>query len=160
MMQELIRLKIFSESELIFDEEETRAILIFFFQAARLQIEIIQVTNELRKFAQGLLVEAVDATYAMGWIELSFRWVVNPGSGMKKALQKLGRAAARHWFKHLKTQSLFNAKIYERVRDQLARNFRSPLQIIIQAKSEEMERVSSIAFVRYGSPRLHEQAWG
>jgi len=54
----------------------------FFFQADRQQIESIQIANELRNLAQGLLVAAVDASYAMGWIDLTFGWVgwvVSPG---------------------------------------------------------------------------------
>ena len=92
---EYMHLRNFSEPELIFDEQETKEILKFFFQADRQKIESIQITNELRNLAQGLLVAAVDASYAMGWVELTFRWAVNPGSGLKKALQKLARRAVR-----------------------------------------------------------------
>ena len=118
------------------------------------------ITPELSKFAQGLLVEAVDATYAMGWIELAFRWAANPGAGMKKALQKLARSAARRWFKHLKNQSLLDVKIYESVRAQLARNFRSPFQIIVQAKAEGKRISSPVVFMKYGAPCANDRAWG
>jgi len=98
------------------------------------------------------MVEGVDATYAMSWIELTFRWVAEPGLGMRKALQKLARRAVRHWFKHLKPQSLRNAEIYERVRDQLARNFRSPFHIILQARAGESRRLPLAAFIDYAPP--------
>lgn len=156
-----IRLRDFSEAELIFDKAETKEILKFFFQAESQQIEAIQISNELRNLAQGLLVAAVDASYAMGWIELTFRWAVNPGSGMKKALQKLARRAARYWFKHLKSnQSLTDAKIYGSLRNQLTRNFRSPFQIMLLAKSQGQQRHLLVASLHCPPPKSHDKVWG
>ena len=152
MTNEWIQLKSFSKAELIFGDAETRAVLKFFFEADGQIIDAVPVTDSLRNFAQGLLVEAVDASYALSWVEVAFRWAVNPGPGLKKALEKLGRKAARHWFRHLKDQSLLQAKIYERVKDQLARNFRSPFRILIQAKSDHGRAAGLIGFVDYGSP--------
>lgn len=149
MSAQQIQLRDFSESELIFDEQETKDVLKFFFPSSGQQIDQAQITNELRNFAQGLLVEAVDASYAMGWVELTFRWAANPGSGVKKALRKLASRAAKYWFKHLKNQSLVDAEIYESIRSQLQRNFRSPFQIILQAEVEGKRK--SIAFVNYPS---------
>ena len=125
------------------------------------QIESIQISNELRNLAQGLLVAAVDASYAMGWIELTLRWVVNPGAGLKKALQKLARRAARYWFKHLKSnQSLTDAKIYESVRNQLTRNFRSPFQIMLLSKSQGQQRHPLVACIHCSPPKPHDKVWG
>jgi hypothetical protein len=150
----------FTEAELIFDEQETKEILKFFFQADRQQIESTQITNGLRNLALGLLVAAVDASYAMGWVELTFRWAVNPGAGLKKALQKLGLRAARHWFRHLKHgQSLTDAKIYERVRDKLAQNFRSHFQITLQAKAQGQRRLL-MACIDCSAPKPYEKLWG
>ena len=158
---EYMHLRNFNESELIFDVQETKEILKFFFQADRQKIESIQITNELRNLAQGLLVAAVDASYAMGWVELTFRWAVNPGSGLKKALQKLARRAVRYWFKHLKQdQSLTDAKIYESIREQLARNFRSAFQIILLAKAQGQRKHSLMACMNCASPKPHDRVWG
>lgn len=158
---EHMHLRNFSEAELMFDEQETEEILKFFFQADRQKIESIQITNELRNLAQGLLVAAVDASYAMGWVELTFRWAVNPGSGLKKALQKLARRAARYWFKHLKhDQSLTDAKIYESIREQLARNFRSPFQIILQAKAQGQRKHSLVACINCAPLKSHDRILG
>ena len=160
MATEYMHLRNFSEAELMFDEQETKDILKFFFQADRQQIESIQITNELRNLAQGLLVAAVDASYAMGWIDLTFGWVVSPGPGMKRALQKLALRAARYWFKHLKNQPLNEAKIYDSVRDKLATRFRSHFVISIQAKAQDTRRHSLGAFVDCGAPQPHDRIWG
>lgn len=160
MATEYMHLRNFSEAELMFDEQETKDILKFFFQADRQQIESIQITNELRNLAQGILVAAVDASYAMGWVEFTMRWVVNPGPGMKRALQKLARRAARYWFKHLKNQPLNEAKIYERIRDRLAGNFRSHFQIILQAKTQGQQKHALMACIDCASPKPHDRIWG
>lgn len=157
---EHMQLRNFTEAELMFDEQETKEILKFFFQADRQLIESTQITNDLRNLAQGLLVAAIDASYAMGWVELTFRWAVNPGAGLKKAILKLSRSAARYWFKHLKHgQSLADAKIYERVRDKLAQNFRSHFQITLQAKAQGQRRLL-VACIDCSAPKPHEKVWG
>ena len=162
MAGEMVQLRNFSEAELLFGDDETKSILRFFFRADRQQIDSLEPTREIRNLAQGLLVAAVDVSYAMGWVEQTFRWVANPGVGLKQALQKLARRAARHWFEHLKNQSLSEARIYERVRDQLARNFRSPFQIMIQAKLDGMKTppVKRVVLIHYDSFDTHGQAWG
>ncbi|MDR2853606.1 MAG: hypothetical protein LBV61_11235 [Burkholderiaceae bacterium] len=160
--REYIQLRDFTEAELIFDEQETKEILKFFFQADRELIGSTQITNELRNFAQGLLVAAVDASYAMGWIELTFRWATNPGQGLKKALRKLASQAARYWFKHLKQdQSLADAKIYESVREQLARNFRSPFRIMLEAKAQgQQQQQLFVTCVNCSAPNQYDRLWG
>ena len=160
MAAEFVQLREFNDAELMFDDQETRSILDFFFRFDGSLIASADISRELRVFAQGLLVAAVDATYAMGWIELTFRWVTNPGSGMKKALQKLAHRASRHWFKHLKNQSLFDAKIYERVRDQLALSFRSPLHVMLQANRGQKSAQQWAAFVHFRPSARAEKIWG
>jgi hypothetical protein len=44
-----MQLRSFTEAELIFDEQEAKAILKFFFQADQQQIESTQITQDLRK---------------------------------------------------------------------------------------------------------------
>ena len=158
---EYIHLRNFSEAELMFDEQETKDILKFFFQGDRQKIESLQITNELRNFAQGLLVAAIDASYAMGWVQLIGTWAVNPGSGLRQSLQKLARRAARYWFKHLKhNQSLADAKIYDSVRVQLALAFKSTFGIMIMAKSQGPRKHPLIACINCAPPKPHDRVWG
>lgn len=160
MTSELVQLRNFSSDELLFDEQETRDILKFFFPQDAARIDTAVVTDELRNLAQGLLVEAVDASHAMGWVEQLFRCAANPGSGVKKALTKLVRRGARYWFRHAKRQGLIEAKVYERIRDQLSRNFRSPFVIILQIKRDRASQTPILAYVDYGVPGAKERAWG
>lgn len=153
MSASFITLRDFREQELIFDEIETKEILTFFFRHLRQRISTVTITTELRNFAQGLLVEAIDATYALGYIEILWRTAYNPGSGMLKALSKLGRKAAKHWFKHATQKDLFKAKVSSRVRDQLARSFSSVFPMMLDGVARTTHtRRTHVAYVDYGQP--------
>ena len=156
-----VTLRNFSESELIFDEAETRDILKFFFQHLRHRIDAATITMELRNFAQGLLVEAIDSTYALGYIEIIWRTSYNPGNGMLKTLSKVGRKAAKHWFKHATQQDLLKAKISSRVRDQLAHSFASVFPMMLEgiARAPQTRR-THVAHVNYGQPSNTDTLWG
>jgi hypothetical protein len=69
-----IGLREFLPSELLFDERETRDILKFFFPMNFPAIDATVMTDAIRGFAQGLLIEAIDATAALGWVEVLF-WI-------------------------------------------------------------------------------------
>ncbi|MCF6338840.1 MAG: hypothetical protein L3J84_12965 [Gammaproteobacteria bacterium] len=45
------------------------------------------MSDSLREFAQGLLVEAIDASYAIGYIHGLFRSVKSPVKGALKILK-------------------------------------------------------------------------
>ena len=122
-MNKHVHLKKFTPNELIFNEEETVAILKFIFKNQHSNIDLLNVTDSVREFAQALLVEAIDSSYNLGFIDALFRSVTNPRVGTKKVLTKFGRKALRHWFKHTNAQDLMSIKIYDRVREQLELKF-------------------------------------
>ncbi len=131
-----------------------------FFSPEATQIASAVITKEHRNLAQGLLVEAIDESCGMGWVEQIFRWSANPGSGVKSAMTKLARRAAKQWFKNLKDENLIEARIYERVRDQLCRNFRSVLIWSLIVRGEPARRTTALAYVNYGTVRANERVWG
>ena len=132
----------------------------FFFQGDHQAIESLKITNELRNFAQGLLVAAIDASYAMGWVQLINPWAVNRSSGLRQSLKKLALRAARYWFKHLKrNQSLADAKIYDSVRDALAIRFRFVLLDITVAKFQGLGKPPLIACINCAPPKPHDRVW-
>ncbi|HAS6172511.1 TPA: hypothetical protein RQJ82_004491, partial [Vibrio vulnificus] len=71
-------LRVFQESEIIFNEEEAREILIRFFPANRNEIMASSITVELRGFAQALLLEAIDASYSIGIVQGLWKSTLNP----------------------------------------------------------------------------------
>jgi hypothetical protein len=160
MSGSFVTLRNFSEHELIFDETETKDILKFFFQHHRQRIDAATVTTGLRNFAQGLLVEAVDATYALGYVEILLTAFYNPGSGMKKALMKAGRNATRHWFKHATDHDLHNAKIAEAVRRQLSYAFATSMQEMIDGLAlGRTDKKTFLAHVQYGRHSKPDTIW-
>lgn len=115
------QLRQFTSEELLFNEEETRIVLKFIFKPVDHPfIDSLQMSDHLRSFAQGLLVEAIDASYAVGYVKGLFESTVNPTKGAMKVIKSFGRKAASHWFKNASAHDLKNAKIYDFIRDYIA----------------------------------------
>ena len=144
-----VGLKEFKPDELIFDEQETKDILTYLFKGyvAESQIQSMQVTDAVRGFAQGLLVEAIDASYALGYVEALFRATANPTAGVKSIIKKFGKKALKHWFKHASGRDLQDIKIYDRVRERLAENFQTPMRMMIDGVS--MAGKKYFAMIKY-----------
>lgn len=154
-MATLVSLKQFPASQLMFDEDETREILKFFFKADLELIKKVSMSDGLRNFAQGLLVEAVDASAKMGLIDAVFRATANPTAGARRVLLKFGKQASRRWFEHATADDLTDIKIYEIVRARLGLSFRSIL--LLFASGMAMNKRFT-AVVTYPSSLLSEAA--
>ena len=88
-----------------------------------------QLTPEDRAFAQALLVEAIDSSYEMGFVEIVFRTfymkVPTDFQAIKEMVEDFCKEAAKHWFKHATGKDLQDPKIYNTVRNKIATNFKS-----------------------------------
>jgi hypothetical protein len=120
-----IRLKNFEKSEIKLSQEEAWNVIRFFWPAASASPG--DLTDADRSFAQGLLVEAIDGSYNMGFVELLFKSfymkVPNSFDQIGSMVKSFAKAALKHWFKHATQADLADPKIYESVRATLARNF-------------------------------------
>ena len=143
-------LRKFTPDEWLFDEEETRTVLKFIFaKPHHKHIDSLPMDDRLREFAQALLVEAIDASYAIGYVHGLFRSVKNPVKGALKIMKTFGKEASQHWFKHASVHDLQNAQIYNFVKDEVARRFIKRLGDHI-AKNELDEKPG--AFLAYKAP--------
>ena len=124
-------LKKFTTVELIFSEEETRKILELFFPHLENSIKNITINNTVRGFAQSLLLEAIDASYALGFVEALFSSILNPKPDVLSILRKFAVKAGKHWFEHATEQDLRKIKIYYIVRQRLQVNFKSIMLMLI-----------------------------
>ncbi|MBO9646936.1 MAG: hypothetical protein J7605_00380 [Variovorax sp.] len=126
-------LPILEEAELIFDASETRTILSFFWPERSGDIANLSIGTGGRRFAQQLLIVAVDASYAMGFVDiLANAFVVRrPSAPMSMVIKKLARGYAKHWWKHATRKNLEDAAIYNSVRLAVARNFGSELEMFL-----------------------------
>jgi hypothetical protein len=117
-------LRRFTANEVRLDNQKAFDVLRFFFQH-NTSINISQITIEDRAFAQALLVEAVDASFQMGFIESIFTNAMSLSPSVKDIIKDLLRYAAQSWFRHATGQDISDPKIYESVRVTLVRNFRT-----------------------------------
>jgi hypothetical protein len=117
-------LRRFTASEVRLDNQQAFDVLRFFFQH-NASINISQITIEDRAFAQALLVEAVDASFHMGFIESIFTSAMSLSPSVKDIIKDLLRYAAQSWFRHATGRDMSDPKIYESVRATLVRNFRT-----------------------------------
>jgi hypothetical protein len=155
-----VTLRTFRSTELIFDERETKDILKFFFAHRSSRIEAVECTEALRNFAQGLLIEAVDATYMLGYVEILLRTFYSPNAGLRKALRKLATKSVAHWFKYASRNDLINAKISSRVRDKLALNFSSVFTMMLEGVAANSPPRKFFARVNYGAGSPTDKMWG
>jgi hypothetical protein len=124
----MAELKHFTKNEIKLTQEQAWRILNFFWPGA-VGVDPGALTEADRGFAQALLVEAIDASYNMGYAELVythfFGKVPTSFGAIKDIVKDFGKAAIKHWFKHATGADLKDPKIYESVRASLARNQKS-----------------------------------
>lgn len=142
-MPNQVTLKKFSNSELLFNDEETRTVLRFFFKSHHNIINNLTISDKVREFSQALLVEAVDASYAMGFVEAIFKAITKPSDGIKVILKKFVKKSIKHWFKHAKEDDLLKIEIYEIVRNRIALNFGRYLIMIASGLAKDTTNFSA-----------------
>jgi hypothetical protein len=131
----MAELKRFEPDEIQLTQEEAWHVLRFFWPNTN--VPPGSLSPEDRGFAQGLMIEAVERSYAMGYVESLYRSFFGPGvaptsSALKKAIKSFAKKAIKNWFRHASGKDLEDPKIYESVRRSLARNFRSVWEIRAQ----------------------------
>ena len=115
------------------------------------------MTDHVREFAQGLLLEAIDASYALGWVQIVFSvfegiFYKQPTTSLKKVIKKFAKKAAKHWFKHVKNiTDLSHIQIYEIVRIQLNQNFSTTMTLYLNGTIAKNKKGTAGAFVDYAS---------
>jgi hypothetical protein len=123
-------LRHFDRPQLLFNQQESYDILRFF--GIEPGIQAAALTDEDRSFAQALLVEAVDASYAMGYVNIIYdTFFLKPPTSpekVKSLVKRFLEKVAEHWFEHATKDNLRDPKIYEYVRTTLQRNARTVWQ--------------------------------
>jgi hypothetical protein len=107
-------------SDLVFNETETRDILKFFWPMYSARIDAMDIDIGTRRMAQSLLMAAIDASYALGFVDLLFTSVAKPGKSLASMGKKLAKKYAKHMWQHATEKDLMEAKIYETIRKAVA----------------------------------------
>jgi hypothetical protein len=116
------------DSDLIYTEDETRTIFNYFYPSWSSDIEKCKIDNDGRAMAQTMILAAVDATYAMSYVETVMKFVAgqtkSASRDILKLVRKLGQKMTQNYLKHVKDKKeLEHPKIYESVRVSVANNF-------------------------------------
>lgn len=129
-----VELRHFAPTDLKLLPEQAHRVLRFFFPDQ--PIDPASMTNDDIAFAQALLIEGVDASTEMSYVEVLFdKAFMKPPTDysiISDVAKALCRQAAKNWFRHVTGDDLRNPEIYAAVRNQLARNFRSAWIIRVQ----------------------------
>lgn len=151
-MKKFNYLREFTSDELFLDENETVLILKFIFKKTDHDlIDQLPMSDYLRGFAQALLVEAIDSSYSVGFVQALFESSANPTKGAITVIRKFASKSAKHWYNNLNATDLQNVKIYDFVRDEIAGRYRYKLYDFLAG----IEDSSSIgAFVLYSVPKF------
>jgi hypothetical protein len=124
-----------SDSDLMFDEAETREILLIFWPDSSAKIKAMPVTTDARRLAQALLIAAIDASNQMGYYEVLFRSASRPNATVQRVIRALARHFVQSWWHHTDPHDLQNVRLYQAVVNILAANFRSEFDMVANGMS-------------------------
>jgi len=124
-------LKHFNQDEIIIDKNQAQRVLKFFF--GNNVPAPSDLTNEDVAFAQGLLLEAIDKSYAMSYVQAIFDcFYMKIPDDISGLVKEFAKKAARIWFDHAAGKDFSKPKIYVSVRNLIANNFSTVWQIRMQ----------------------------
>ncbi|MBX3244449.1 MAG: hypothetical protein KF685_08340 [Acidobacteria bacterium] len=121
-------IEFYKTNDVYVSEAEAWEILVWFF-GGNAGITPSDVTYNDRSFAQALMFEAIRASKQISFVEGLWRATANPTKSLKSMLKQIAKLTAKALWEHLKPADLEDPKIYEMVKNALARNWRSPWQI-------------------------------
>jgi hypothetical protein len=91
------------------------------------------LTDEDVSFAQALLLEAIDKSYAMGYVQAIFdNFYMKIPDDVAEMVKDFAKQAAKNWFDHAAGKDLSKAKIYYNVKVMISNNFSTVWQIRMQ----------------------------
>lgn len=118
------------DSRVVLNEREAREVLAFFWPSRKPVIKTAPMTMDLRRYAQALLVVAIDGSYLLGFIDILFNIILRrkPGTSVKKLIRKVAQKSAKHWWKHATEEDLEDPRVYESIRSAIAIKQRKPFE--------------------------------
>ncbi len=115
----------FTPNEIVVSRADAARIYRFFWPWSKLGPG--DMTDKDLAYTQGLLVEAIDASYKIGFVEILFRASARPAmtpDDVVRMIRTIVKRSARHWFRNRGDKSLDDARIYEMVRSFVAYRFK------------------------------------
>jgi hypothetical protein len=78
------------------------------------------------------LIAGVNATYALGFVEILMKSLAGPRGGLEGVLKKLAKRSVRHWFTCATGKNLRDPKVAFAVKETIARNFGTPFREMLE----------------------------
>lgn len=104
------------------------------FRQSPIDINLVSGLKQ-RAFLQAALMSAIDASYAMSFIESIFRSAYKPTASVKDILKDLVKTALKHYYRNLKGEP---PELYKTVVETIAWSHRTYFEMILQGMSDEM----------------------
>jgi len=120
-----------SDGEIIFNELEAKLIFKFFWPEEGARIDQSSISVSARRLAQQLLIIAIDASYAIGFVEGLMNTYAKPHKGVLDAAKKLAQNYMKHWWRHANKRDLTNIKIAKSVQVQTANVWRQEFLLVL-----------------------------
>jgi hypothetical protein len=133
-----------ADSELVFNEDESKQVLKFLYPASAPGISNMTAGEATRRLAQGMLIAAIDASYEREVIEQLGETIARPYSTVKALARKLRGRPGLQWFKHASQDDLLDVKIHDSVRNAIALALVSRFRIHLQAGAETSRRTGPV----------------
>lgn len=156
MGQYLMKYPDIHDADLVFDDQETKQILSFFYPSYSSRITALSVTDDSRRLAQTMLIAAIDASNDLSYVKtvaVSLRLL--PGKSVASWAKKLAKGLAKQWFKNTAQKDLLKAEVYESARASIAlacvTHFQAMLNGIARA------RLPSVRYAHIGNSNIR---WG
>lgn len=118
------KLKHFTPEEILLTEDDAKKVYQFFFPESQQIIDEIKNGKKFdhlhMQFAQALLVEGLDRSYEMGYVDILVSSLFNKKKSLNSAktiFKKFAKKSFSHWFEHATEDELWeDAEIYEAIR--------------------------------------------
>jgi hypothetical protein len=123
----------FSPTEIVLSDQQCWEVLVFFF-GGNAAVPVTALTSNDKSFAQAMLIEAIDKSYAMSWIEAVFREAMSLTPSIRNIIGALARHAVRTWLNEIPLEEIENQQIYISVKNTLTANWRSAWRIRIETE--------------------------
>lgn len=128
-----LSLPVISDQNVVLTDQEAKEVFVFFWPERKRAIEGMSMNLDARRYAQALLIVAVDASYLVGFVDILINAIIRkkPGASVRALVKKITRKYVKHWWNHATEEDLTDAKIYDSVRATIALKQKSRFEMLL-----------------------------
>lgn len=133
MSQVSLSLPVISDQNVVLTDQEARDVFVFFWPERTQAIERMALDINARRYAQALLIVAVDASYLVGFVDILVNAIIRrkPGARVQALIRKITRKYVQHWWKNATEEDLLDPKIYDTVRRTIALKQKTRFEMLL-----------------------------